>query len=190
MDWRRRVAELFVEVRRRPPDADTLAWFRGQKDDLFRTHPQSPLPATARAGFAGLSYWPYDAAARVRARFIEENQHLLDGGAISLSRIGRLEFDYGDARLSLAAFWVEGYAGGLLVPFRDATSGRESYGGGRYVIDSIKSAELGSDMAESSVVLDFNYAYYPSCAYDPRWSCPLPPPSNWIDIPVSAGERG
>jgi uncharacterized protein len=184
------MAELFVELRRRDPSEATLAWFRGEKDELFRNHLQSPLPASSRAVFRGLSYWPCDPAARVQARLVPvEPEPAPVEAETPLSRIGRLEFEYGGASVSLAAFWVQGYAGGLLVPFRDATSGRETYGGGRYLIDSIKSADLGSDLASETVTLDFNYAYYPSCAYDPKWSCPLAPPSNWLRARVEAGER-
>ena len=70
LDWRRRVAELFVEVRRRPADAETLAWFRSQKDGLFKRHPQSPIPTEERGSFTGLPYWPYDPALRVVAHFV------------------------------------------------------------------------------------------------------------------------
>jgi uncharacterized protein (DUF1684 family) len=77
----------------------------------------------------------------------------------------------------------------VFLPFRDATSGGASYGGGRYLLDTIKSADLGSELASGTLVLDFNYAYHPSCAYDPRWVCPLAPPASRLAIPVHAGER-
>jgi uncharacterized protein len=190
LDWRRRVAELFLEVRRRPADAASLAWFRAQKDALFREHPQTPLTPTDRASFSGLSYWPYDAEARVVARFEPEEQQAPGVGAeVAFVRIGRLHFTYRGERLQLGAHWIEGYAGGLFVPFRDATCGSETYGGGRYLLDTIKSADLGSDLQTGTVVLDFNYAYHPSCAYDPRWLCPLAPPENRVAVAVRAGER-
>src|SRR5579859_4920001 len=69
LDWRRRVAALFLELRRLPRDAETLAWFRAEKDALFRSHPQSPIPEAERPGFAGLEYWPFDPLARVTAHF-------------------------------------------------------------------------------------------------------------------------
>jgi hypothetical protein len=190
LDWRRRVAELFAELRRRPPEAATLAWFRAAKDELFRSHPQSPIPGDERAAFQGLGYWPYDAAARVMARWVglDEDGPLFQG-EVPFRRIGSLEFELGDQTLRLAAFWIEGYAGGLFVPFTDATSGHETYGGGRYLLDTIKSADLGSDLAAATVVLDFNYAYHPSCTYDPQWVCPLAPPDSRLAIPVRAGER-
>ena len=92
-----------------------------------------------------------------------------------------------DTELALGVFWIEGYAGGIFIPFRDGTSGRETYGGGRYLWDSIKGADLGSERDE--LVLDFNFAYHPSCVYDARWSCPLAPPENRLAIPIPAGER-
>jgi uncharacterized protein len=193
LDWRRRVAELFVELRRRPADAETLAWFRARKDELFRTHPQSPLPSEERSGFARLPYWPYEPAARVEARFsaaeAEAEVPTSSGDELAFRRIGSLDFRYAGQECRLGAYWIQGYAGGLFVPFRDATSGRESYGGGRYLLDTIKSADLGSDAETRTVVLDFNYAYNPSCAYDPRWTCPLAPTENWLSIAVWAGER-
>jgi uncharacterized protein (DUF1684 family) len=110
-------------------------------------------------------------------------------GEIAFRRIGQLEFQLNHQPLTLAAFWIEGYAGGLFVPFTDATSNHETYGGGRYLLDTIKSADLGSDAATGTVVLDFNYAYHPSCTYDPQWVCPLAPPDSRLAIPVRAGER-
>jgi uncharacterized protein (DUF1684 family) len=191
LDWRRRVSELFAELRGRTPDAQTLAWFRAEKDALFKHHPQSPIPAPEREHFSGLNYWPYDPAARIeKARFVAIDQEPPPTqGEIAFRRIGHLEFAFQAQPLSLAAFWMEGYAGGLFVPFTDATRGRETYGGGRYLLDTIKSADLGSDAAANTVVLDFNYAYHPSCTYDPRWVCPLAPPDSRLAIPVRAGER-
>ncbi len=190
LDWRRRVAELFADLRSRNPDSETLAWFRAQKDALFKTHPQSPILATERQNFSGLSYWPYDPHARVAAHFTPVVEPQPKGqGEIAFTRIGHLTFEFNAQQLSLAAFWIEGYAGGLFVPFTDATSGHETYGGGRYLLDTIKSADLGSDATSDTVVLDFNYAYHPSCTYDPRWVCPLAPPDSRLAIPVRAGER-
>jgi uncharacterized protein len=184
VDWRRRVAELFVDLRRRPPDAATAAWFRQHKDELFRTHPQSPIPADERARFGGLRYWPFDPSARVAARF--SPGPVTDG---PVREIGQLGFELQGRPWRLPALWIEGYAGGLFVPFLDATSGHDSYAGGRYLVDSSKSADLGGDLAAGRVVLDFNYAYHPSCVYDARWVCPLAPPNSRLELAVRAGER-
>ncbi len=87
----------------------------------------------------------------------------------------------------LDVYWIAVYGGGVFIPFRDATSGSETYGAGRYLLDTIKGADLGG--SGDRLVLDFNYAYHPSCAYDPRWSCPLAPPANRLESAVRVGER-
>ncbi len=196
LDWRRRTAELFAELRRRPALAETAGWFRAQKDELFRAHPVSPLPPDLRGSFLGLPYWPYDPAGRIVARFTVDDDRPLadvpisrDDEEMSFTRIGWLDFELAGTSCRLGAFWIHGYAGGLYVPIRDATSGRETYGGGRYLLDTIKSADLGSDIATSTVVLDFNYAYHPSCFYSDAWACPLAPPTNRLPGPIEAGER-
>jgi uncharacterized protein (DUF1684 family) len=189
LDWRRRVSELFAELRRRQADAETLAWFRAEKDALFKSHPQSPIPADQREAFTGLPYWPFDPAMRVVATFnlLEDEQQ--PSGEVAFRRIGELHFTLKATNYMLPAFWIEGYAGGLFVPFKDATSNHETYGGGRYLLDTIKSADFGSDMNRATVTLDFNYAYHPSCAYDPVWVCPLAPPDSRLSIPIHAGEQ-
>ena len=111
------------------------------------------------------------------------------GGAMAFRRIGSVEVPFPAGTRSLAVYWMEGYAGGLFVPFRDATNGHETYAAGRYAIDAAKSADLGGDPVRGTIVIDFNFAYQPSCAFDPRWSCPLAPRENWLDVPVRAGER-
>jgi uncharacterized protein (DUF1684 family) len=194
LDWRRRMSDLFCELRMRPPDDETIAWFRATKDALFRDHPQSPVPPDRRAAFGGLAYWPWDRASRVLAQFVpaEDADAPLEqstGGEMAFSKIGALEFRYHGRSLRLGAYWIQGYAGGLFVPFRDATSGKETYGGGRYLLDTAKSADFGSHYQRGQVALDFNYAYHPSCFYDPQWTCPLAPPENWLDVPIEVGER-
>lgn len=191
LDWRRQVSRLFADLRQRPADAATLAWFRAQKDALFKSHPQSPIPEQERKSFGGLPYWPFDPNARVQATFIplEAEAPPPPPSEIAFRPIGHLQFELHGQHHSVAAFWIEGYAGGLFVPFKDATSGHETYGGGRYLLDTIKSADLGSDAKTNTLTLDFNYAYHPSCAYDPVWICPLAPPDSRLDIPVHAGEQ-
>ena len=90
---------------------------------------------------------------------------------------------------TLAVYWLRGYAGGLFLPFRDATNGTATYGAGRYLVDAAKSADLGADDTTGELIIDANFAYQPSCAFDPRWACPLAPPENRLDLAVEAGER-
>lgn len=192
LDWRRRVNDLYAEVRARRAQDPAAAhrWWAEQRSELFRTHPQSPLPAEARGAFTGLPVWPYDPAlvfeGRVRTDLPEERRLIPSstGQDLPLVRFGRAEF--GGHGLDL--YWIDVYGGGVFVPFRDATSGHESYGGGRYLLDTVKGADLGS-APSGDLVLDFNFAYHPSCFYDPRWSCPLAPAGNVLDIAVRAGER-
>ena len=102
-------------------------------------------------------------------------------------RFARALGQAGGSELALDLYWLDAYGGGLFVPFADATSGGESYGAGRYLLDTIKGADLG--MQVGLLVLDLNFAYQPSCSYDARWTCPLAPPANRLAMPVRAGER-
>jgi uncharacterized protein (DUF1684 family) len=108
-----------------------------------------------------------------------------EDGTVRYRRVGRLTTPFGD----LTLFWTLGYGGGLFLPFRDATAGEETYGAGRYLTDTIKGT-WGRGLAHQGgrVVLDFNYAYNPSCAYNSRWACPLAPPENHLEGAVRAGE--
>lgn len=194
-DWRRRVAELYADLRADTgEDADRAATFRARRDRLLAEHPSSPIPAARRPGFAGVPYFDYDPACALRARVEPDpNAAARDvprsgpGLGIPFLRIGWVSFELRHTQCRLAVFWLDEYAGGLFIPFRDATSGHETYGGGRYLWDSAKGADLGGEGDE--LVLDFNYAYHPSCVHDPAWSCPLAPRENWLSVPVRAGER-
>jgi uncharacterized protein (DUF1684 family) len=106
-----------------------------------------------------------------------------------MRRIGHVALRGPLAGQRLPVFWIEGYTGGLFIPFRDATSGHETYGAGRYVIDTAKSADHGRDPVSSDLILDFNVVYHPSCVFDPRWTCPLAPPDSRLDAPVRVGDR-
>jgi uncharacterized protein (DUF1684 family) len=199
-DWRRRVGELYADVRRMARDDPQAAWQQwvAGREELFRDHTQSPLPPEQRLAFRA-HHWPYDPAVRFEVAVIAAPPvapgalplELPNSGTDSLafSRIGAVEipFAMGPRRLSL--FWMAGYAGGLFLPFRDATNGSETYGAGRYLLDTAKSADLGGDRRHGTLVLDFNFAFHPSCAFDPKWACPLAPPENRLDVPVRAGER-
>jgi uncharacterized protein (DUF1684 family) len=194
-DWRRTVASLYAAMRTDRRAAQLrLVNFRAAKDRLFAEHPSSPVPADARARFRGLAYWRHDPSLRVTAPLVPDpDAPPLDvprsgeGAAMPFHRVGWVEFSAGGAACRLAVYWLNEYSGGIFIPFRDATSGKETYGGGRYLWDSAKGADLGS--TGSDLVLDFNYAYHPSCVYDPRWSCPLAPHENWLSVPIEAGER-
>jgi uncharacterized protein len=183
-DWRERVARLHLS------DVD-LVGFRAGRDELFATHPQSPIPADRRATFGGLRYFAPDPSAVVEAHLrpaggtIEIETGGPDG-VVRHRRVGVAGTPYGP----LTLWWVEGYGGGLFLAFRDTTCGTESYGGGRYLTDTIKGTHgRGVTVLEPDRVrLDFNYAYNPSCAYDPEWACPLAPPENHLPVPVRAGE--
>jgi uncharacterized protein len=190
-DWRLRVAALYLAE---PSEGEAgAASFRRGRDLLFRDHPQSPLDAGQRASFAGLAWFPYDPAARVAAesRPADTGEELAidtggEDGTVRYRRVARLATPYGD----LTLFWTIGYGGGLFLPFRDATAGRETYGAGRYLTDTIKGTHRrGLEVDGGRVLLDFNYAYNPSCAYNARWACPLAPPENHLQAPVRAGER-
>ena len=204
-DWRRRVAEIYAAWRRESATDPLAAWqsWRRARDELFRNHPQSPLLPDTRARFGGLSYFDYDSAYRFTA-VVEpaDAPPVLEGataGLLTLPTSGGEPFSFrriGTVRLGgplagavLPLFWMSGYAGGLFLPFRDATSGSATYGAGRYLLDTAKGADQGGNWRSGTLTLDFNLAYHPSCAYDPKWNCPLAPRDSILALPVSAGER-
>ncbi len=192
VDYRRRVNDLYGEVRLL--DDDRRAWdrWRHGRDDLFRSHPQSALPVSARASFGGLHYFPFDPALRIRAEVVASEETVFElahsgAGSSRFVRFGTAHFEAAGTALELALFWLDTYGGGLFVPFGDVTNGTTTYGGGRYLLDSAKGADLGTD--GDRLVLDFNFAYHPSCVHDDRWSCPLAGAFNQLPIPIFAGER-
>jgi uncharacterized protein (DUF1684 family) len=190
LDWKRRIFGLYSEVRASDPAAGWERW-RAVRDELFRTHPQSPVPEESRAAYPGVPYFAYETAFRVLARVEPAPAETTQVGSsgdepIAFERIARARFElFGEERV-LELYWLLAYGGGLFVPFRDETSGAETYGGGRYLLDTVKGSDLG--MADGRLVLDFNFAYNPSCSYDPRWVCPLSPPANRLPVAVEAGE--
>ena len=195
MDWKRRVLAMYAAARGAGGDPAACAAFRGERDELFADHPASPLPAADRAAFAGVPYFSHRPDLRVEAELEPdpEGAELViptsTGEPTRFTRIGFVRPVLAGERVSLAVYWLEGYGGGLFLPFRDALAGGATYGGGRYLLDTVKGADLGTSADGARLVLDFNYAYNPSCAYDPRWSCPLAPPDNRIAIAIEAGER-
>jgi uncharacterized protein (DUF1684 family) len=192
LDWKRRVFALYEEVRRYPDPRSAWRHWRAQRDELFREHPQSPLPADRRPNFPGLKLFDYDPGARAIAEVTAAKEESYDlpssgGGTFTLTRFATASFQLGPDELRLELYWLQGYGGGLFLPFRDETSGEETYGAGRYLLDTVKGADLGGD--GGGLVLDFNFAYNPSCAYDAQWVCPLAPPPNRLTVPIRAGEK-
>jgi uncharacterized protein (DUF1684 family) len=192
-NWRREVTALYVRLRQE--EDPHLAWldFRHTRDTLFKRHPQSPLNKRQREVFKSVWYFPYNYELRIEGSIepvFEPEMYAVDlpeEGNLRFSQIGTIHFVVTGEPTKLKLYWIEGYGGGLFLPFRDATNGRGTYGGGRYLYDTIKGADLGA--GTESILLDFNFAYNPSCAYDDRWVCPLAPAENWLPIEIKAGEK-
>jgi uncharacterized protein (DUF1684 family) len=189
LDWRRQVASLYAEVRAADdPRAAHRVWQSG-RDRLLRSHLQSPIPADRRETFAGVPVAPYDPALRFSARVDTDvapaRIEVMTGtdGTVPFERAGMVHLDgVGD----LDVWWLASYGGGIFLPIKDARTGAPTYPGGRYLIDTVKGADLGG--SDGYLVVDLNFAYNPSCAYDPAWACPLAPPGNTVGVPVNAGE--
>jgi hypothetical protein len=187
LDWKRRVFALYAEIRASSdPEAAWRLW-RSTRDELFRTHPQSPQP-----GYSGLEYYEYDPTARVLAELedLEASPEEIETSGpepMLFTPFARAYFELRGEPLTLELDWLASYGGGVFLSFRDPTSGTETYGGGRYLLDTVKGADLGEGAGR--LVLDFNFAYNPSCSYDPSWVCPLAPPANRLAVPVAAGEK-
>ena len=206
-DWRRRISELYAEVRRTAlanPAAAHFQWC-AVREAAYRTHGSSPVPAERRSDFRAL-HFPYDPGLRFELPLIVDGAVPVAPGAAPLllgsmalpastgeapgsDRVGWVDVPFEDRPRRLAVFWLREYTGGIFLPFRDGTNGVETYGGGRYLLDTAKGADLGGDPDAGTIVVDFNFAYQPSCAFDPKWSCPLSPPENRLDLPIRAGER-
>lgn len=162
---------------------------RADKDRFFRDDPHSPLTPDARASFEGLSYFPADDALAIRGPLetdgIDREERIVmqttTGGEQVYRRAGVVRFEVHGEPAQLTLFASDD-SQDLFVPFRDATSGKESYGAGRYL-------EVDPPGPDGEVVVDLNYAYNPFCAYSPEWSCPIPPGENWLSVPIRAGER-
>ena len=206
-DWRRQIAELYAEVRREAaadPAAAHATW-RAEREALFRGHPASPVPAGERDAFRAL-HWPYADAWRSTAALEEmttpaAGEHGLGlalptisfvpasvGAPPPLELAGHVSLMLPGGRVRLPVLQLLEYAGGIFLPFGDTTNGGVTYGAGRYLLDTSKGADLGV-APDGALILDFNFAYQPSCAFDPRWACPLAPPQSRLAIAVEAGER-
>jgi len=207
-DWRERVARMYRErnaaLRAGEAAEAVLDRFRTQKNSLFKMHPQSPLGPENRATFNGLKYFPYDPSLRVEATLEPLTERTLietpssGPSVMRFPRAARVSFSIAGELASLYMYWIDVYGGGLFLPFRDATNSDESYGAGRYLFDTVKGSDFermdDGDTAAMGygggrILIDFNYSYNPSCAYDVRWVCPLAPRENVLAMPIRAGER-
>lgn len=156
---------------------------RREKDEAFKHDPNSPIPPGERRGFKGLSYYPPDPRYRIEAKLVAEPHQDLNiqrsaGDVVLYTRLGHFAFTLPGGDVKLALYESDGHA---FLPFRDKTSGKDTYGAGRY----LEPMELGG----GRFLLDFNLAYNPFCAYNEEYSCPFPPPENWLQVPVEAGEK-
>ena len=189
-DYRRRVHDIYRRVREGGTGEETWTDWIAARDVLFAHHPQSPVED--RQGFAGLPYYDYDSRWRTTGRFTAVDDHaaIVDHsgeGSTRFLTIGTVRFELSGHDCLLEVLWLDAYGGGIFLPFRDGSNGDATYGGGRYLLDTVKGADLGHD--GDRIILDFNYAYHPSCVHSDRWSCPLAPSANRLELIVEAGER-
>jgi uncharacterized protein (DUF1684 family) len=160
-----------------------LEEFRQRKDEFLKTGAESPISVEERPSFAGLRYFPEDPNLRFLvplARVPEEQLEFetSSGEKKIFKRVGKLGFSIERQAAQLTLYQAE--SGSYFLPFRDATSGQETYGAGRY---------LEVEEKDGKIDLNFNYAYNPYCAYGSGYSCPLPPVENWLKVPIMAGEK-
>jgi uncharacterized protein len=166
-----------------------LEEFRAAKDAFFRDDPRSPLLPEQRSSFEGLAYFEEDPRLVIRAPLetegIDPTERIVmqttTGDERVYRRAGKVRFEVDGEQAEITLFSSRDMHE-LFLPFRDATSGSETYGAGRYL-------EVEPPASDGRVVVDLNYAYNPYCAYNPEWSCPIPPGENWLAVPIRAGER-
>lgn len=190
LDWRRRTAAGYAAYRSaNDPEQGWEEW-RARRDELLGGHPDSALPSGSV-----IPYAPYDPALRFEAPLDPDvpPRHLdVPTGTDGVAPFDRLGVVRLPALGSLDVWWLGSYGGGVFVPVKDGTAGRTTYGGGRYLVDTVKGADPGGDVdpvtGRGTLVLDLNLSYHPSCAYDPAWACPLAPPGNVLGAAVHAGE--
>jgi uncharacterized protein len=190
-DWRRRVFALYGAVRAAGDPVEAHALWRAGRDELLAAHPASPVPAAERAAFRGAEIGGYqrqlrfEVAVDADAEPVRWEVPTATDGLVPFTRIGVLHLPtVGD----LDVWWLESYGGGVFVPVKDALAGAGTYGGGRYLLDTVKGADLGGDVRDGWLVVDLNFAYNPSCAYSPSWTCPLAPPGNTVAVALPVGE--
>lgn len=210
-DWRRALTTLYAEVRQlavSDPLAAVLHW-RTSREYLYRWHPMSPVPPPIRATFRA-HHFPYDRSLRCEVSVLPDDAGPLmasgttvvyasrAGSATSgpppraqtvrLRRLGWVAVPLPTGPRRLAIYWRDDAMGGLVLGFRDATNGVQTDADGRYLLDGAQGADLGGDIQRQTLVLDFNFAYQPDGAFDPRRESACVPPENSLDVPLAAGE--
>ncbi len=199
-DYRQRVAALYHERDRallsNGNPAEVWLRFRDGRDRLFAEHPQSAFDLEQKKSFQSLPYFPYNQAMRFTAEIDTDSEPkrqsitMNANEQMSMISIGQLQFTFYQKPQTLTLYWLDIYGGGLFLPFKDATAPNQSYGGGRYLFDTIKGSTPILVMEHRRrLLLDFNYAYNPSCAYNARWVCPLAPEENHLGVAIEAGEK-
>jgi len=195
VDYRRQVHSHYSNLRNSTLQLEERCTeFRQARDLLFADHPQSALSIEQKASFQQLDYYSYDPSWRLLLDIDQDVDPeifeipLTDDGLYRMQRLGKVHIEREGRLHSLSLYGVLGYGGGIFLPFRDTSrlSGA-TYGGTRYLVDTIKGADLGEE--DAKLVIDFNFAYNPSCAYNPRWDCPLAPQENWLELSIPVGER-
>lgn len=193
-DWRRSVADLYYDVRSKSDMKAAWRLWCERRSGMFRAHPQSPIEPAVRTAFDGPAMFPYDPAFRFLVQLAPAPSERLSfatgaDGNTEMRAFARTDGLCDALGTELTLYWIEGYGGGVFLPFADATCGTETYGGGRYLLDTIKGADLGPVRPGGLLFLDFNFSYFPSCAYSSRYVCPQAPSTNRLARPVRAGER-
>ena len=160
-----------------------LEKFRKEKDEFFRTSLQSPIPTEELDSFEGLKYYSENPDLRFEVSLEKISEEDLEfetstGEKKNYKKVGTLNFEVAGEPAQLTLYQTE--SGSYFLPFRDVTSGKETYGAGRYLEVKDK---------DGKIELDFNFAYNPYCAYNASYSCPLPPPENWLKVSIEAGEK-
>lgn len=191
-DWRRRISDLYGEIRRMPDPERAWHRWRECRSELYQAHPMSPLPEAARRQFPGIECFDYDPALRFEVQLTSVAAQMIDvdlgaDGRMVYTAVGRTTGLQKRLGSELTLYWINAYGDGLFLPFRDASNNRTTYGGGRYLLDAIKGADLGLG-PNGGLILDFNFSYNPSCALNTHYVCPLPPAENSLAEDVLAGE--
>jgi uncharacterized protein (DUF1684 family) len=161
--------------------------FRKAKDNFFKTSQQSPLTKEQKKDFVGLQYFPENPALRLELpleRYADPERITMQtntGATQEYFKVGQVRFHVNGEDAALQVYESTDNPGSYFVPFVDATAPAESYGAGRYLEPE--------EFHDGELIVDFNLAYNPYCAYNSNWSCPFPPPENRLKVRIEAGEK-